>query len=87
MLSYRAANIQDREKWAAILDESFIFTLPITPYRSFHKSDIVNSSRVLVGIDAVISDTSSLALMAESIGQGTDSWKDSVQRYLPLSCS
>lgn len=33
MLSYRAANVRDREKWVAILDEGFVFTLPITPYR------------------------------------------------------
>lgn len=33
MLSYRAANVRDREKWAAILDEGFVFTMPITPYR------------------------------------------------------
>ena len=37
MLSYRAANVRDRDKWAAILDEGFVFTLPITPYRSFQK--------------------------------------------------
>lgn len=33
MLSYRAANVRDRDKWVAILDEGFVFTLPITPYR------------------------------------------------------
>jgi hypothetical protein len=33
MLTYRAANLRDREKWLAILDEGFIFTLPLTPYR------------------------------------------------------
>ena len=36
MLSYRAANVRDREKWVAILDEGFVFTLPITPYRCLH---------------------------------------------------
>lgn len=80
MLTYRAANIQDREKWAAILDESFIFTLPITPYRNFHKSDIVNSVRMLVGIDAAIADTASLALLVESLGQGTAAWTDAIRR-------
>jgi hypothetical protein len=60
MLTYRAANLRDREKWLAILDEGFIFTLPLTPYRSFHKGDIVSSSRVIVGVDAAIADAASL---------------------------
>ena len=142
MLSYRAANVRDREKWAAILDEGFVFTLPITPYRylerqwlyqhllrihrsrtnsllivirysmnakrnystvttiflslriflwnhyalmelcrSFHKSDIVSSSRVIVGVDAAIADAASLALMVESVGLGTDQWKNAVKRF------
>lgn len=80
-LSYRAANMRDREKWSAILDESFVFTLPITPYRSFHKADIVSSSRVLVGIDAAIADVASLALAIESIGQNSALWKESIKRY------
>ena len=80
MLSYRAANVRDREKWAAILDEGFVFTLPITPYRSFQKGEIVSSSRVIVGIDAAIADATSLAMMVESLGQNTDSWKDAVKR-------
>ena len=82
LLSYRAANVQDRDKWAAILDENFIFNQPITPYRPFNKFDIVNSSRVLVGIDATISDTASLALLVESVGIGSDNWFESVKRLL-----
>ena len=80
MLSYRAANVRDREKWAAILDEGFVFTLPITPYRSFQKGDIVSSNRVIVGIDAAIADAASLALMVESVGQNTELWKNAVKR-------
>ena len=80
MLTYQAANIQERQKWAAILDESFFFSLPITPYRHFHKAEIVNTGRVLVGIDAIISDAASLALVVESIGQGNDAWKEALRR-------
>jgi hypothetical protein len=50
--SYRENNLQDRSFWEKILDENFVFTLPITPYRSFLKRDIISGSRVLVGIDA-----------------------------------
>jgi hypothetical protein len=49
--------------------------------RSFHKGDIVSSSRVIVGVDAAIADAASLALMVESVGQGTDQWKDAIKRY------
>lgn len=80
MLSYRAANVRDRDKWAAILDEGFVFTLPITPYRSFQKGDIVSSSRVIVGIDAAIADAASLALMVENVGQNSEMWKETVKR-------
>jgi hypothetical protein len=52
--------------------QGFTFTLPVTPYRSFPKGDIMNNSRVLVGIDAMIADSASLCVMAECIGQGTD---------------
>ena len=80
MLTYHAVNIQQRQKWAAILDESFSFSLPITPYRHFHKTEIVNSGRILVGIDAVISDAASLALVVESIGQGNVEWRGAIRR-------
>ena len=80
LLSYRAANVRDRDKWAAILDEGFVFTLPITPYRSFQKGEIMSSNRVVVGIDATIADVASLALMVENVGQNTDPWKDAVKR-------
>lgn len=33
---------------------------------------------MLVGIDAAISDTASLALLIESIGQGSPKWKDAI---------
>lgn len=41
----------------------------------------MSSSRVIVGVDAAIADAASLALMVESVGQGTEQWKDAVKRY------
>lgn len=41
-LSYRAANVQDVNKWATILDENFVFTIPITPYRAFNKREVIS---------------------------------------------
>lgn len=80
MLNYRALNVKEHEKWGTILDEKIVLTLPITPYRSFFKGNIKNSNLVIHGIDAVIADTASLALMAESIGQDTPQWKESMKR-------
>jgi hypothetical protein len=34
--------MQDVSKWSAILDDSFVFTLPITPYMPFNKAEVVN---------------------------------------------
>ena len=79
LLSYRSTNMRDRDKWAVILDESFQMTLPITPYRSFPKHNIVNSSHVVTGIDAVIADTASLALMAQSVCYGTPQWQAAIK--------
>ena len=58
-----------------------LFLLEHYLHRSFHKGDIVSSSRVIVGVDAAIADAASLALMVESVGQGTDQWKVAAKRY------
>ena len=41
----------------------------------------MSSSRVIVGVDAAIADAASLALMVESVGLGTDQWKNAVKRF------
>ncbi|CAM9399942.1 unnamed protein product, partial [Phaeothamnion confervicola] len=46
---YRCVGERDRARWAVIVDETVTLTLPITPYRSFRRSEIVNNSRVLFG--------------------------------------
>lgn len=79
LLSYRSTNMRDREKWANILDEAFEMTLPITPYRSFPKHNIVNSSHIVTGIDAVIADSASLALMAQGVCYGTPQWQAAIK--------
>jgi hypothetical protein len=73
-LSYRAANVQDYSKWAAILDESFTLAIPITPYMPFNKTEVVNSQRLLNGINSFMADVASLAMMVDSVGFGTPAW-------------
>lgn len=44
----------------------------------------MNSSRVFHGIDAMIADTCSLALMVEGVGQGSEMWKKSLIRLVDV---
>lgn len=80
MLEYQSAGVVDRDKWATILDESVVFSCPITPYRSFNRGDISSNCRVMVGIDSVIADICSLALLSETIGLNNDVWKYAIKR-------
>lgn len=58
-LEYRAAGVRDRRRWEAIVDEDFVLTLPITPYRYFNRGETCDSFRVITGIDALIADVQS----------------------------
>lgn len=40
---------------------------------------------MIVGVDAAIADAASLALMVESVGLGTDQWKNAVKRCRHVS--
>lgn len=68
--------MQDINKWSSLLDERCVFTQPITPFLSFNKADVINSQRVMKGINAIVADTASFSLMAESIGFGSTTWTD-----------
>ena len=58
----------DPSRWRAVLEETFQLILPITPYRSFPPAEVIGGQRRVVGIDALINDTASLAVMVQSIG-------------------
>lgn len=79
-LECRGSNCRDRETWAALVEEDFELTLPITPYRSFPRSEIQGCNRVVRGLRALLADTCSLALMAESVGFGSSAWQYAVKR-------
>jgi hypothetical protein len=75
------------EKWAEIVDPgSFTLKLPITPYRSFNKGTITNNVRTVSGISEVISESASIAVMAQGIGFGSPLWvqglKDGASCYM-----
>jgi hypothetical protein len=80
--NYRAANERSHMKWSDILDESFSLIIPITPYRSFHKGDIVNNTRTVKGINGAISESASLSLLAQSVGLGSQKWINAIKQGL-----
>lgn len=51
-----------------LLSESFRFTLPLTPYRPYDPADIVEHRRVLLGMEGMVSDVSSLKARASPPG-------------------
>ncbi|CAN0483769.1 unnamed protein product, partial [Ectocarpus sp. 12 AP-2014] len=79
-MKFRCKNVKNREKWAEIVDERFTMTLPITPYRWFNGRCVFNDSRVLRGIDDVMTDNGSLAVLVESLGCGTLPWRQELEK-------
>lgn len=73
-LTYRGCNLRSYDKWAEILDDKFILKMPITPYRSFYKGDIVNNVRIVCGIEGAIAESASIFVMAQAIGYGNPKW-------------
>eukprot|EP01036_Dinobryon_divergens_P026503 gene26503-35166_t len=67
MFFFRSIGELDPAKWNSILDESFTLVMPITPYRSFPPSEVIEGQRHIKGIQAVILDTASFTLMIQSI--------------------
>lgn len=79
-LDLRVRGELDRTKWAAVVDESCVFMLPITPFRSFKRSEILNDLRVVAGIDALVADARSLLMCIESLGANTERWRVAIGR-------
>lgn len=74
-MHYRATGEQDRHNWERIVDKKAVLTLPITPYRSFLREEVVSGSRVVTGLDGILADTKSLQVCLESIGAPSEEWK------------
>jgi hypothetical protein len=74
-LRQHAAYETQESAWKTILEEDFWFKQPVTPYRSFRRAEIENESRISRGLEAVIGDAASLAVMIESIGWRSSRWQ------------
>ncbi|CAM9757578.1 unnamed protein product, partial [Laminaria digitata] len=79
-MNYRCTNVKGHDEWAEIVEETFTMRLPITPYRWFNGKDVHSDSRVLSGIDHLMTDNGSLAVLIESLGCGTLPWRKEMEK-------
>mmetsp|Transcript_16194 Transcript_16194/g.30052 ORF Transcript_16194/g.30052 Transcript_16194/m.30052 type:complete len:493 (-) Transcript_16194:110-1588(-) len=75
VLQYHAQNEKDTAKWDALVEDSFWMKQPVTPFRSFRKSEVERDCRVIRGANAIVCDAASLRVMVERIGCHTARWK------------
>jgi len=75
VLDYHAGNERDPTKWNAILENTFWMKQPVTPFRSFKRAEIDRDFRIVRGIDAMICDAASIAVMVERIGRNNARWR------------
>lgn len=75
VLTYHSCYESDPIKWAAIIEETFWLKQPVTPFRSFRRSEVDKDCRMVCGIEAMICDAASLSVMIERIGCRNTRWK------------
>lgn len=72
VFQYRARGEVSWVRWARLLEDDFELSQPVTPYRSYDPRDVARTSdgarRVSRGIQGMIFDTASFAVMLQSIG-------------------
>ncbi|CAM9412901.1 unnamed protein product [Sphacelaria rigidula] len=68
-MDLRCEGVTEEDKWKELLSESFRFTLPLTPYRPYDPADIVEHRRVLLGMEGMVSDVSSLKAMCTDMAR------------------
>jgi PAS domain-containing protein len=64
---YRSNCETDPECWEALLEDNFVMSMPITPYRSFSPYQVSNGQRHVEGVQEMIIDTLSLDLLMQSL--------------------
>lgn len=75
VLNFLACNEKDPAKWNALLESSFWMKEPITPFRSFPRSEIVRDCRIVRGVYGMICDAASMAVMIERVGCDNARWQ------------
>mmetsp|Transcript_15141 Transcript_15141/g.19959 ORF Transcript_15141/g.19959 Transcript_15141/m.19959 type:complete len:562 (+) Transcript_15141:51-1736(+) len=74
-MNYRVTGVVDPNKWNAILEPGFICVLPVTPYRSYPKTEIQANRRTIIGTIGMQVEAQSIQLFLESIGRGSEQWQ------------
>lgn len=64
----------DPRKWETILEDNFWLKQPVTPYRSFRRTEIEQDCRISRGVQGMIADAASIAVMVEGIGSRSTRW-------------
>eukprot|EP00522_Entomoneis_paludosa_P007802 CAMPEP_0172441226 /NCGR_PEP_ID=MMETSP1065-20121228/1796_1 /TAXON_ID=265537 /ORGANISM="Amphiprora paludosa, Strain CCMP125" /LENGTH=923 /DNA_ID=CAMNT_0013190481 /DNA_START=110 /DNA_END=2881 /DNA_ORIENTATION=+ len=73
-LRFRTTCETDHRKWATLLEDDFWLKQPVTPYRSFRRSEIEQECRISKGIEAMICDSASVGVMIEGVGSRSSRW-------------
>jgi len=69
-LKLRGRNEVDFSRWSAILDDEFVFTLPVTDYRQMVKeTPSTNFEQVLNGVSEVMADAGNFSSFLQGIGR------------------
>ncbi|CAJ1919445.1 unnamed protein product [Cylindrotheca closterium] len=71
---------RDKRKWSTILEDDFWLKQPVTPYRCFRRSEIEKESRISRGLDAIVADAASVAVMIEGVGSRSTRWMNFKRR-------
>jgi len=75
VLNYHASYEKDTMKWKVLLEDYFWMKEPVTPFRSFRRSEVDRDCRIVRGIDAMMCDAASMAVMVERIGCYNARWR------------
>lgn len=68
LLELRVSGCSEIAKWSEIIEPDIRMVLPITPYRSFPPTEIIEYRRHMIGYKSVIADAASFSLMIQSLG-------------------
>jgi len=64
----------DSRKWMTLLEDDFWLKQPVTPYRSFRRAEVQHECRISRGVDAMVADAASVAVMIAGVGSRSTRW-------------
>jgi len=73
-LRFHTSFEKDHRKWETLLEDDFWLKQPVTPHRSFRRSEIEQECRISRGAEAMVCDSASLSVMIEGIGSRGPRW-------------